>query len=79
MSALCCFQCVVRQGSHMSTVWTSHVFILVFPLMFVAQVTGKYGSIICPLLELFEGTEILTEQNYPYLQPHIKFQRKLLR
>jgi hypothetical protein len=49
--------------------------------MFVAQVTGKCGSIIRPLLTLFEDTELLTEQNDPYLlvQPHIKFKKKLLR
>ena len=61
----------------MIMVWTSHVFSLVFLLIFVAQVTGKYGGIIRPLLKLCEDTELLTEQNDPLLQPHIKFQRKL--
>jgi len=58
---------------------SSTLFFLSF--MFVAQVTGKCGSIIRPLLTLFEDTELLTEQNDPYLlvQPHIKFKKKLLR
>jgi len=47
--------------------------------IFVAQVTGKCGSIIRPLLKLFEDTELLTEQNDPYLlvQPHIKFLKEI--
>jgi len=45
--------------------------------MFVVQVAGKFGSISRPLLKLLEDTEILTEQNYPFLQPHIIFQTKL--